>query len=503
MVFIVKDKRKFEKQHTFILSPFYHTDVFGCIVKYFYCDNVKTSKGRVEMLRYIFNLILQKWLLIIHWLNQKLGKTNKNDELTEKQIRHFHPYYQKDIAWNLLQVLQAKDIVFAIMPLPYTQLKKIKKGHAIRPYIIAKKEGEYIYGYYGTSKQTKSKNAYMLSQETYQFRKNSSFYINHYEKIHYSHLVGYAQHVSNKDAKKINDLIKSQNKQSLPTLPIEYDSIQKGDVLQIKKQMAYVLEAKDQVLKIIYLNQTNGFSIIFQKKIYHLDFQQVACILTSSAFQKVGQLSVQYQQLIDQKWMKSNVQSTSIQAGDVVCHKKQYFYVEKIVEDCIHLLPLTKKYQQCPVSFMMRQVQYGVIFKPLIDHLSQNQYIKEGCVDLYIQMKIEQLKNHQVQIDNQSHIAIQQTITIPHGLSVRLVPGQILRCGAQEYIYFFSTTSGHVGCMYDPHMHSIQLISLSPQVNCTHRYLEFDQLVDYAARCMYGRQYDWYFQYIDQHFVAI
>ena len=83
----------------------------------------------------------------------------------------------KDIDHDeLFKEIRPGDIVFGVTRTD--NLEKLGQSHRIRPFIVAKKEKNFIYAYSGTSKKSDLNKHYLLNKDNYHFTKNTYFYLN-------------------------------------------------------------------------------------------------------------------------------------------------------------------------------------------------------------------------------------------------------------------------------------------------------------------------------------
>ena len=74
---------------------------------------------------------------------------------------------------ELFKEIRAGDIVFGVTRCD--NLEKIEESHRIRPFIVAKKKGNSVYAYSGTSKKNNFNHYYLLNKDNYNFTKDTYF----------------------------------------------------------------------------------------------------------------------------------------------------------------------------------------------------------------------------------------------------------------------------------------------------------------------------------------
>lgn len=83
----------------------------------------------------------------------------------------------KDIDHDkLFKEIRPGDIVFGVTRTD--NLEKLGQRHRIRPFIVAKKEKNFVYAYSGTSQKSDLNKHYLLNKDNYHFTKNTYFYLN-------------------------------------------------------------------------------------------------------------------------------------------------------------------------------------------------------------------------------------------------------------------------------------------------------------------------------------
>lgn len=118
-----------------------------------------------------------------------------------------------DEQYELFQTIQPGYLVFCRMPVCEDNLVNINHPHRIRPFLIIKKDKDYLYGYAGSTKKKNPKIQYTL-KDGHKDKKTGAFsdsylYLNNVYRIPIQNIKGILKQVSSKD------LIQIQRKNSI------------------------------------------------------------------------------------------------------------------------------------------------------------------------------------------------------------------------------------------------------------------------------------------------
>lgn len=113
---------------------------------------------------------------------------------------------------DLFKTIQPGHLVFCRMPVCEDNLVDINNPHRIRPFLIIKKDKEYLYGYAGSTKKKNPKIQYTL-KDGHKDKKTGTFsdsylYLNNVYRIPIQNIKGILKQVSNKDLIQIQRKIK-------------------------------------------------------------------------------------------------------------------------------------------------------------------------------------------------------------------------------------------------------------------------------------------------------
>ena len=120
--------------------------------------------------------------------NKSTGKYHTNESL-DTTIR----YYNTE-QYACFKRLHPGDVIFAKMPLSNEMLLEIEESHRSRPFLVARKDRTYVYGYQCSSSLMpwlKSYEYHPYRQSIYHDNKDSYFQFNCYYKIPIDHIERY------------------------------------------------------------------------------------------------------------------------------------------------------------------------------------------------------------------------------------------------------------------------------------------------------------------------
>lgn len=117
----------------------------------------------------------------------------------------------KDIDHDkLFKEIRPGDIVFGVTRTD--NLEKLGQSHRIRPFIVAKKEKNFVYAYSGTSQKSDLNKHYLLNKDNYHFTKNTYFYLNTCYEIDKNELLYIVDSLKVNHMNEINSKLRSRRK---------------------------------------------------------------------------------------------------------------------------------------------------------------------------------------------------------------------------------------------------------------------------------------------------
>lgn len=183
---------------------------------------------------------------------------------------------------------QIGDILWCNMPLPKKQLKEIEESHRIRPYLVVKKESNFLLCYQCTSKNRKELSNYQkycISGRKYRNKKDSWIDLTDIKKIKIKNIQSFFIKLNQVDLKKIEKRICISQYRGNSNI-IRFDEpihLEVGDVVT-KNHITYYIYSEDNVN--IYgfkiqrkKNEKQKLEKIkINKRIYYTNFKELKTI---------------------------------------------------------------------------------------------------------------------------------------------------------------------------------------------------------------------------------
>lgn len=188
--------------------------------------------------------------------------------------------------------IEVGDIVFAAMPFSLKILKKIRKNHRVRPYIIAKKDMSGVYVYGGTSKfKSYFSDNFILSSYSYNVWKDGIIKLNKMYYIPKNNIIKYLDSLSLDDVLKINDSICKRKNKKLSIIDLNF-KINEHCLIRKEDKLYFIYKIINSVAKVFEVNEKpTKISIPFKNKQYYVDYKKIkeiniddGYILVSSSF---------------------------------------------------------------------------------------------------------------------------------------------------------------------------------------------------------------------------
>lgn len=187
---------------------------------------------------------------------------------------------------KLLESIKPGDLVWAKMPLPRKELKKIEEKHQVRPYLIAHKDKFNIYAYKSSSKNYERLNnyeEYTINSLRYNRNKNSFIDLTKIYKIPFFNLKSKYITLNQFDLKNIEKKLQIQankNNKNIFQFPIDI-YILEGDVVEINNQLYYIYASDNVYIYCLNLFKYNPkdikrYEIIsINSKMYYTSFKEM------------------------------------------------------------------------------------------------------------------------------------------------------------------------------------------------------------------------------------
>ena len=192
-------------------------------------------------------------------------KKNLNAPMKMKQT-----YVAKSINYlneqlELFNNIKPGYLVFCRMPVCEDNLVDVKKTHRIRPYLIIKKDKDYLYGYAGSTKKKNSKIQYTL-KDGHKDKKTDTFtdsylYLNNLYQIPIQNIKSILKEVSRKDLIQIQRkilMLKNSGVQHIEGFENIAFEFEVGDIVTYNTLLYFVSKIQDNTIFGYVCSNTNG-----------------------------------------------------------------------------------------------------------------------------------------------------------------------------------------------------------------------------------------------------
>ena len=170
-----------------------------------------------------------------------------------------------DEQYKLFQTIQPGYLVFCRMPVCEDNLVDINHPHRIRPYLIIKKDKDYLYGYAGSTKKKNPKIQYTLQdghkdKETGAFS-DSYLYLNNVYRIPIQNIKGILKQVSSKDLIQIQrkiQLLKNSDVHHIVLFENIEFTFEIGDIVEYNTSLYFLSKIQGDKIYGYVCSNTNG-----------------------------------------------------------------------------------------------------------------------------------------------------------------------------------------------------------------------------------------------------
>lgn len=170
-----------------------------------------------------------------------------------------------DEQYKLFQTIQPGYLVFCRMPVCEDNLVDINHPHRIRPYLIIKKDKDYLYGYAGSTKKKNPKIQYTLQdghkdKETGAFS-DSYLYLNNVYRIPIQNIKGILKQVSSKDLIQIQrkiQLLKNSDVHHIVLFENIEFTFEIGDIVEYNASLYFLSKIQGDKIYGYVCSNTNG-----------------------------------------------------------------------------------------------------------------------------------------------------------------------------------------------------------------------------------------------------
>ncbi len=166
---------------------------------------------------------------------------------------------------DLFKTIQPGHLVFCRMPVCEDNLVDINNPHRIRPFLIIKKDKEYLYGYAGSTKKKNPKIQYTL-KDGHKDKKTGTFsdsylYLNNVYRIPIQNIKGILKQVSNKDLIQIQrkiQLLKNSDVYHIDLFENIEFTFEIGDIVEYKSSLYFLSKIQGDKIYGYICSNTNG-----------------------------------------------------------------------------------------------------------------------------------------------------------------------------------------------------------------------------------------------------
>lgn len=166
---------------------------------------------------------------------------------------------------DLFKTIHPGHLVFCRMPVCEDNLVDINNPHRIRPFLIIKKDKEYLYGYAGSTKKKNPKIQYTL-KDGHKDKKTGTFsdsylYLNNVYRIPIQNIKGILKQVSNKDLIQIQrkiQLLKNSDVYHIDLFENIEFTFEIGDIVEYKSSLYFLSKIQGDKIYGYICSNTNG-----------------------------------------------------------------------------------------------------------------------------------------------------------------------------------------------------------------------------------------------------
>ena len=170
-----------------------------------------------------------------------------------------------DEQYELFQTIQPGYLVFCRMPVCEDNLVDINHPHRIRPFLIIKKDKDYLYGYAGSTKKKNPKIQYTL-KDGHKDKKTGAFsdsylYLNNVYRIPIQNIKGILKQVSSKDLIQIQrkiQLLKNSDVHHIDLFENIEFTFEIGDIVEYNTSLYFLSKIQGDKIYGYVCSNTNG-----------------------------------------------------------------------------------------------------------------------------------------------------------------------------------------------------------------------------------------------------
>lgn len=236
--------------------------------------------------------------------NDAVSRSSADEEETLK-MEDIIPAMKNVDPIELFERARPGDVIVATSNNSLKKLANIKPGHRTRPYIVARKEKDFIRAYSGSSNaNSKYPHAFRLLKKEYNVSKDGTINIGDCATVMSQCIVSIVDHLKEKDILTINEVIFTNRKKDLCQL-IETDGcIQEKTVVRNDEGLFYIYSLDGEGNGILYKlteEHVSGHGIVHNGRKYYISvkdpeernvgtgFIQVNCSKTEDVEKYIGE----------------------------------------------------------------------------------------------------------------------------------------------------------------------------------------------------------------------
>ena len=218
---------------------------------------------------------LDAW--ICGMMDRRPKRKCRNAEISEStgeyQLSDAVPRLKETDSRQVFSAIREGDIILAALPVPAELLGQIDADHRVRPYVVVRKESDFLYTYQGTPNQNyvPSSLSFPLEQGEYNLWKDGILALNDMKKLPASHVIRIMDHLSITHKLQIKSRLSSANLS--PSyfcrflLRVEY---QPHTVVRKGKSFYYVWHVQGTGMTLLRLNSTGNIPVNYKGKLYYV-----------------------------------------------------------------------------------------------------------------------------------------------------------------------------------------------------------------------------------------
>ena len=215
---------------------------------------------------------------LINWIKNLFVSSNKtNKKNDEKTIEYYIPNLDKNMSLSLFNDIRVGDIIYAPSSYSVSRLKNTEESHRQRPYIIVKKENNYLIGFSGTSNlKTKYNSSLYLCKDFYHVSKDGIINLTNLHKIPNIYILSIVDHLLTVDMLKINEVLCLSNGNIKQRLFFDLNvALKPGMVINISyesKNYFFVYKV-DEIYVTLYRLQKDpsDIKLMLNKDVFYID----------------------------------------------------------------------------------------------------------------------------------------------------------------------------------------------------------------------------------------